>query len=462
MTPLSAADHPRPANSLRSAALITLLALLPALPARGQFGGFGFGQAVGGISIDAAGIVRNLEPGAAEPLSAQRRAALANGGIRAARGDGLRKVSLARVATAVDAAVKDGKPLAPEILFLGGLERITHVFVDPERHDIVLAGPADAAVVDAAGNVVATGSRRPLLQLEDLIVALRAIDGARDGGMRCSIDPAPEGVARLRQFLAGQRTIGEPEGTLQRMEELLGPQRVTVGGVPADSRFARVLVAADYRLKRLGMGLDESGIPGLSSYVAMLPPNAPAAATLPRFWLEASYDPIARDPDELAWQITGRKITCLTETDLFGADGPQRGAGAADPVARRWCAAFSERYDDLAAKQPVFAELVNCVDLAVVAALIHGRQLDQRAGLDLGRLLDPEAVRLPTYEAPATVPTVARGQKRGMNWVVTASGGVSFQPWQFASAEHAIDAALVATRTGALAERGANGPCWWD
>ena len=29
----------------------------------------------------------------------------------------------------------------------------------------------------------------PLLLLEDLIVALRAIDGARMGGMRCSIDP---------------------------------------------------------------------------------------------------------------------------------------------------------------------------------------------------------------------------------------------------------------------------------
>jgi hypothetical protein len=447
-----------------AAVVLVVLALLPATEAHAQFGGgFGGSQAVGGISIDTSGIVRNLEPGAIAELATKRRDALAKAGGRRTAASELRKVSLARVIAAVEAAATGGKPLPPEVLFLGGLERVTHLFVDPEGHDIVLAGAADAAVVDAAGNVVASNSRRPLLQLEDLVVALRAIDGARDGGMRCSIDPDPAGVTKVQQFLRDQKAVtGRPDATLRKMEELLGPQRVSVGGVPADSRLARVLVAADYRLKRIGMGLEPSGVTGLPSYVSMLT-TAPAGGMLPRFWLEASYDPIARDPDELAWRIGGRRMTCLTENDIVGRDGTVRGAGGTDRRAATWCQAFTSHYDELAEKQPVFTELVNCVDLAVVAALIHGRQLDKRAGLDLAPLLDPVRVKVPAYDAPATVPTVASGLERGGRWVVSASGGVQFQPWAFASATaDEADAALSTARGTALATRGGAGSCWWD
>jgi hypothetical protein len=76
---------------------------------------------------------------------------------------------------------------------------------------------------------------------------------------------------------------------------------------------------------------------------------------------------------------------------------------------------------------------LNCVDLTVVAALIHGRQLDRRAGLDLAPLLDATRIALPAYEAPATLSTVATGFKKGNSWIVSASGGVQFQPWAFAT-----------------------------
>jgi hypothetical protein len=417
-----------------------------------QFGGGagGFFGGVGGISIDAAGIVRNVDGAALEALAETRRAALANNRLPAAAGE-LRKVSLARVVAAVREAAA-GKPLPADVALLGGLERITHVFVDPERHDIVLAGPADAAVVGPVGTIVAATSRRPLLQLEDLITALRAIDGARQGGMRCSIDPTPEGIARVQRFLAERRTIGpDPQAVFRGMEEALGPQTVTVGGVPADSRFARVLVAADFRLKRIGMGLEPSGVAGLPSYLAMVPPGG-KATSLPRFWLEAEYDPIARDADELAWRLSGRRMKCLTETDVLAKGGMQRGQGPADKVAQQWCAAMTKHYEDVAAQQPAFAELVNCVDLAVVAALIQGRQLAGRAGLDIGPLLDATAVPLPRYDVPASVPTVASGLKKGTNWVLSASGGVQFQPWAF-TAETVVDAAVAPARTAALAAR---------
>jgi hypothetical protein len=208
------------------------------------------------------------------------------------------------------------------------------------------------------------------------------------------------------------------------------------------------------------MGLEPSGVKELTSYLSMVPAGSKAAA-LPRFWLEAEYDPIARDADELAWRLSGRRMKCLTETDLAAQGGLQRGAGAADAVAEKWCAAMTKHYDALVTKQAVFGELVNCVDLAVVAALIRGRQLDARAGLDLGPLMNAEQLPLPRYDAPATVPTVASGIKKGTNWVLSASGGIQFQPWAFA-ANSAAAADLAATRTTALSARPATAPLAWE
>ena len=443
------------------ACAVTVLALAWQDEASAQMGGMGMGMgAVGGISIDADGIVRNLDPRAVESLAKERRQAFVTGAADRGAAVKLRKVSLAKIVAAVKAA-DAGRPLPPDVLFLGGLERITHVFVDTEGHDIILAGPADAMTVDAAGNVVAATSGRPLLQLEDLVVALRAIDAARAGGMKCSIDPTAEGVARLQALLRTQKTIGpNPDATLMAMQNAMGPQQVTVGGVPGDSRFARVLVAADYRLKRVGMGLEPSGISELPSYLSMVPPGSSSATTLPRFWLEADYEPISRDPDELAWRINGRQMKCLTENDLFDAKGGRTAKAAPDAIAKKWCDLMTTHYDRLAGKQPVFAELVNCVDLAVVAALLHGRQLAGRAGLDLSPLLDAKTLPLPAYDVPTSVPTVAHGLKKGNRWVVSASGGVIFQPWGFA-ANTADSPDIAASRTLALSARPADG-WWWD
>jgi len=57
------------------------------------------------------------------------------------------------------------------------------------------------------------------------------------------------------------------------------------------------------------------------------------------------------------------------------------------------------------------------------------------------------------------VPTVATGIKKGTNWVLSASGGVQFQPWQFA-ADIRADDALAEARTASLAG-GAGGSLAW-
>jgi len=425
----------------------------------GQFAGGGLGaQAVGGISVDADGIVRTIEPQALESIAAQRKKILQENPPQIGQRSDLQKVSLRRVLEDVQRAVIERELVSPEVLTLGGLEQIEYVFVDPDGHDLVLAGPSDEITVDENGIFVGATSGRPLLLLEDLVVALRSIDAARMGGMRCSIDPTPEGIARLQEVLSSTKRMPNPQKIFRSMEEALGPQQVTVGGVPADTHFAQVLVAADYRMKRIGMGLESSEIAELPSYLSMV--QAAAGSTiLPRFWLEAQYSPIARDPDELGWKLTGGKMVCLTETDLLAREGMKRGSGRTDKNAARWCERMTAYYDDLASNKPVFRELMNCVDLAVVAALIDSRQLADRAGLDLSLLKDTSSVQLSRYEVPKQVPTVAHGMKRGSRWILSASGGVQFQPWAFL--ENVVEVQDVGSRRQlALASRPQSGICW--
>jgi hypothetical protein len=443
-----------------------LMAVTSTGTARGQFGGgggFGFMQPVGGISVDTDGIVRAVDDKLLDESVRKARQAVATADLPAAPTD-MRHVSLARIVAAVRKVADQKASLPPDLLLLGGLERVTHLFVVPEMHDIVMAGPADRPAVAADGTPVAQRSGRPLLRLEDFIVALRSIELSRGGGILCSIDPTPEGLARLQEFLSRQKTMGrDPRAVFRGMEEALGPQVVTVGGVPADSRFARVLVGADHAMKRIGMGHEPSGVKELPSYLSMVRPGG-RSSSLPRFWLEAEYEPLARDANELTWRIGDRRMKCLSANDGVGAVGIQRGVGAPDDNLDAWCRAMTEHYDRLTPRHPVFAELVNCVDLAVVAALIRGRQLDERAGCDLRPLLDDRVVPLPRYDAATRSSTIANGLKKGSNWVLSASGGVLVHPWRFAGNVRRADD-LSEARTAATARRpetAAATAAWWD
>jgi len=199
-----------------SAAFAAAVCLMAADSAVAQMG-FG-NQVVGGIAIDAAGMVANLDPQASEKLAAERTQLLADAGITAAES---RKVSLAGVLEAVRASQASGEPVSPEVVYLGGLTAVEMVLVDPERNDLVLVGPAEAPVVGPLGSVVGDQTGHPLLLLEDFITALRSIDSARSAGMSCSIDPTAEGIARLQTLLRRQGSVrGNPEPLLRNMEKI--------------------------------------------------------------------------------------------------------------------------------------------------------------------------------------------------------------------------------------------------
>ncbi len=119
-------------------------------------------QQVGGVWIDADGMVTTIEVDRLNDLARQRAH-----GFNAAPADlaakGLRKISLRRLEEAIAAHPDDNTPMPEDIRFLGGLQQIQYVFVYPEQRDIVIAGPAEGWKLNALGEVVGVTTNRPVL-----------------------------------------------------------------------------------------------------------------------------------------------------------------------------------------------------------------------------------------------------------------------------------------------------------
>ena len=212
------------------------------------------------------------------------------------------------------------------------------------------------------------------------------------------------------------------------IEKALGIQRISVHGVPATSHFARVLVAADYRMKRLAMDFEPSPVRGLPSYLQMLPATARTVQS-PRFWLEPKYEAVLRDPEGLAWEFCGSGVKTMTEEDFLTAAGNVQHSGKAHPLAQKWANIMTDKYAELAVADPIFGELQNCIDLAIVGALVAKERLTEKAGNSLPTLLESPALKPDAFDAPKQVPSQASVLKKGRNWVISASGGVAINSW---------------------------------
>ena len=293
----------------------------------------------------------------------------------------LRKISLRRLDALLAEHVSQNKPLTSDVLYLAGLQRVEYVFAYPESSDLVLAGPAEGWTVDDAGNVVGANSGAAVMQLVDLIAALRTTDKLLAGEMiSCSIDPTPAGLQRFARVMRGGRASPSAQ-LLRRMEQAVGPQTITLTGVSPESHFAQVLVAADWQMKRLGMGLAPSPVDGLTSYLELLKdnPDPKPRTALPRWWIAYGQQPVERDAEGLGWRISPPGIQVRTAAGRLEADGQIATQIESDPLAKQWADAMTAHYDELAIVEPVFGQLRGCMDLALVTAVLaSGDLLDAR------------------------------------------------------------------------------------
>jgi hypothetical protein len=447
------------------AALVAAMVLVPCLavqaqiPTNGLVGGNGAGggqlnlvapyRSVGGISINAAGLLENASLDMLGELGRVRAQAIGKAPADLREVVPMRKISLRGLDAAIADCFKNNKPLTDDLLYLGGLQQVRYIFVYPEQHDIVLVGPAEGWKVDAKGDIVGLTTNRPVMLLDDLLVAIRAEKNAATDDISCSIGPTAEGLQRWKAVSSRQRTMGNPQVVAANFEQALGKQQITFTGVPDTSHFARVLIAADYRMKRIAMNFEKSPVAGLPSFLSMMSASGPM---MPRWWLEPKYDAVLRDGDGLAWEFRGGSAKCMTEEDFLTAAGTQH-SGKASPLAQKWADLMTAKYPALAVADPTFGKLRNCMELAIVGAVLAKENLVGRSGGTFPMIFDVKALQTDQFAAPKEVDSKVSMIQKGTNWIVSASGGVAIHAWAVADKAQKSDEPAAARAKAAPADK---------
>ncbi|HXT60987.1 MAG TPA: DUF1598 domain-containing protein [Pirellulales bacterium] len=442
-------------------------------------GGNGMGgSGVAGVGIDASrllkcfvdenGVMQKVIMG--DPsgrLSEQKRAASRQAMNRQlGKKSPLRKISLNRLEQAVEAIAAGGRP-SEEMRYLAGLSKIQYVFFYPDSGDIVLAGPAEGWFVDLTGRVVGVDSGRPVLELEDLVVALRAYGpGKTEGPMiGCSIDPTPEGLAKMQQFLSSiNPSPDDADLIVDGLRTSLGLQKVRVLGISPNTHFAQVMVEADYRMKLIGIGAEAPPFKKLVPYVKNADPATNRNA-LQRWFFTPNYDCLKVSEDRQAMELVGYGVKLVGENEFVAANGQRSKAGPSSRASTTFTNSFTKYYPEVAARSPVYAQLRNLIDMAVAAAFIQHEDYYSQAGWEMRLFGDEGQFPVETHQAPTQVDTVVTSLWKSGRLMTPVGGGVHVE------AELALKSEYLLKDEGGKVEQARQqtqldhlkpGQWWWD
>lgn len=426
-------------------------------------------QQLAGVYVDAEGVLhkRVFNDPHGQLMKQRASAARASLAHHVASPSKLRKISLTRLEHAIVEGHQQGRQITPEMLNLAGLTRLTHVFFYPDSGDVVIAGPAEGWVKDLSGRTRGLESGRPVLELQDMVVALRMFPpGGEHTVIGCSIDPTEEGLARMQAFLrqiGGRATPADTQSIVDGLRTSLGLQKVRILGVPPDTHFAQVMVEADYRMKLIGIGLERPPIK-MASYVDRATPSSVSRNALQRWYFTPDYECVRVTDDELAMQLVGEGVRLVGAHELVQGNGSRVRTHSVDRASQAFTHTFTAKYPQLAAKSPVYAQLRNLIDMSIAAAFIQQQDYYGKADWTMSFFGDEANFPVETYHAPREVGTVVASRWKGHQLMTPVGGGVNIQAWQALEPEKRLaddDGKLRETRREVKIKL-KNGQWWWD
>jgi hypothetical protein len=281
----------------------------------------------------------------------------------------------------------------PEIIrFFCDLRRVNGYVIDAGNTDILLIGDTNADF--------------PPLHLEDFVIALRNVwwkyaplhdNTYYYSSPGCTIDPDPEVLQQLMDLRDAMNSgAGDMDRTLNEWREICDqPQTVGVFGIPFHSRFAKVMVDADYLMKTIVNGSREMEIEGFRSLMDMsldeyrdgvLRGEPVAISMMNRFWFYPGENLYTEAPGILL--ITRCDVQLLTEEEHLTHGGAVTGTGQPNPLAKIFTQSFSERYQQIADREPIYKELEDLFRFVALAKLMKEYKAPVESGLELGYFMD--------------------------------------------------------------------------
>jgi hypothetical protein len=429
-----------------------------------------FGQ-FAGVDVDASGVLRmkslvDMSGKLSKKRLAQMKAAAGDSMLQSSE---LRKISLNRLEAAAQASINQGAGVTDEMRYLAGLTRIQYLFFYPESNDIVIAGPAEGFGADIDGRMIGLESGRTVLHMEDLVVALRAFPPSNEPTrvIGCSIDPTAEGLARMQQFLAsiqGRITPNDDVNVANGLKKSLGDQVISVLGISPKTRFAQVLVEADYRMKLIGIGLERTPVK-IKSYIEKASPTSVARNAMQRWYFVPNYDSVSVSEDRMAMELVGNGVKLVGEHEVINARGGRMQTQKVDRASQVFVNSFTKKYAELSEHAPVYADLRNMIDMTIAAAFIQQNDFYGQANWTMPLLSDEAAFPVEVYQAPTKVESAVNVVWKGNRLMTPIGGGVTIEPAKAISSGNVgedTDGHIASARDEVTIEELPANSWWWD
>ena len=216
-------------------------------------------------------------------------------------------------------------------------------------------------------------------------------------------------------------------------------------------------------MKRVGLGAAES-VDGMENYMDRVARQAKTGQPVTpmnvvRWWFATDYAGVQRSERGDAFRIAGRGARVLSENELLTVRGERVHTGRSDAATEGFASAFTARFDDLCRAYPVYGELRNVFDLAVLAALLHAEDLPARVDWAPGLFLQADRLPTPRLRTAREVDTLATSRIVNRTQVLAAvSGGVWIDPKEVLAEDSATGPA---PRRATAPDSDASG-WWWD
>jgi hypothetical protein len=147
----------------------------------------------------------------------------------------------------------------------------------------------------------------------------------------------------------------------------------------------------------------------------------------------------------------------MTEDQFLDASGQRKSTGKTDLLAKKWADLMTAHYEELSTQDAIFGQLRNCIDMAVLAALITKENLADKSGWDMAVLTSSE-LPVESYYAPHQVDSQASAVQKNGAWILSVSGGIMINPWQpVAEPQQSAELASIRAKADAPSDR-----WWWN
>jgi hypothetical protein len=257
---------------------------------------------------------------------------------------------------------------------------------------------------------------------------------------------------------------GDADAIVAGLKEKLGLHNVSVLGISPNTHFAQVMVEADYRMKLIGIGIEPPPVK-MATYIGKASPTEVSRNAMQRWFFTPNYDCVRVSEDELAMQLEGQGVQLVGANELVQNDGTRAAAAGENPASKAFCASFTANYPQIAAKNAVYAQLKNLIDMAIAAAFIQKQDYYGQAGWKMDVLGNEAQYPIETYEAPKTVETACTAIWKGNRLMTPVGGGVRIEPLTAIQPSHLLkdeQGAVKDARAKVSLDGLAKGQWWWD